>query len=62
MSGSDLPYMRNERFVNQTIVASPTMTLFLFQMAILVGEPMSASFGKWQNGESVESIHAEYYQ
>ena len=32
-----MPRMRNERFANHTMVASPTMILFLFQMAMLVG-------------------------
>lgn len=43
------------------MVASPTMTLFLFQMAMR-GDLMSASFGRCPNPESVENVHAEYYQ
>jgi hypothetical protein len=47
--GSDLPCTRKARLAIHTMAASPTMTFFLFQMAMLVGE--SHEYFRWEEAE-----------
>jgi hypothetical protein len=47
--GSDLPRTRKERLTIHTMAASPTMTFFLFQMAMLAGE--CYEYLRWEEAE-----------